>query len=93
MHELLEIQYLTNASERKTVKTKIFNKKVEEIEYTFTQFENSYLLSEKANETETKLYKNLQDTQLQQERQEELESLNQLKQSFLVYKNNTYKLL
>ena len=26
MHELLEIQYLTNASERKTVKTKIFNK-------------------------------------------------------------------
>ena len=29
MHELLEIQYLTNASERKTVKTKIFNKKVE----------------------------------------------------------------
>ncbi|HEY9779693.1 MAG TPA: PAS domain S-box protein, partial [Leptolyngbyaceae cyanobacterium] len=93
MHELLEIQYLTNASERKTVKSKTVNKKIEELQYTFTQFENSYLLSEKANKTEIRIYKNIKDTQLQQEWQEELESLNQLKQNFLVYKNNTYKLI
>ena len=93
MHQLLEIQGLTDASERKTVKPKIVNKKIEEIKYTFTQLENRFLLSKKTSKNEIKVYKNFKDTQTQQEWQEELESLNQINQKLLGDPNNIYKFI
>ena len=93
MHELLEIQALTDASETRTGKQKTVNQKIEKIKYTFTQFENSFLWSKNATENGMKISKNLKNTQTQQEWHEELESLNQLNQKFLVYQNNTYKFI